>query len=276
MIFKKYKYTTKERALEAVKKNGCELKFASPELQNDPDVVLAAVTQTGYALYYASDRLKNKREIVLAAIRKNPEALKYASDKLRGDVEICLEVLKRHPWSFLFASKEFLCNPEKMLKAVEVDYGALNEADIALTSDPDFMLKAIRINGYSFEYASPELLEDVDLRILSQYRKAEFEFDMVVKTLNLTRADVFNTFVDITKDSVTDYVKEMKKNLGAEGLSAEQLKQLQEELDKMIKTISQARERQVNLQKKHADEKLAELDGVLDGFDLTKTSEIER
>ena len=44
------------------------LEYASKELQNDREVVLAAVTQNGYALNFASEELKRDREVVLAAI----------------------------------------------------------------------------------------------------------------------------------------------------------------------------------------------------------------
>jgi hypothetical protein len=58
------KDSTKEVVLEAVKKNGDDLGYASEELRNDFDVVLEAVKKNGIALGYASDRLKKNKDII--------------------------------------------------------------------------------------------------------------------------------------------------------------------------------------------------------------------
>ena len=47
-------YDNKEYLLAAVKKDGRELRFASQDLRNDKDVVLAAIINKGYAFEYAS------------------------------------------------------------------------------------------------------------------------------------------------------------------------------------------------------------------------------
>jgi len=55
---------------EAAKKCGYKtLERASPELQNDREVVLAAAMSYGPALEYASEQLRNDKEVVLAALR---------------------------------------------------------------------------------------------------------------------------------------------------------------------------------------------------------------
>jgi hypothetical protein len=49
-----------------VKQDGYALEYASEELRNDRDFMLAAVKQYGYALAYASEELRKDPEIVLA------------------------------------------------------------------------------------------------------------------------------------------------------------------------------------------------------------------
>ena len=44
------------------------LMYASADLKNDKEVVLAAVKQDGYSLAHASDDLANDKEVVLAAV----------------------------------------------------------------------------------------------------------------------------------------------------------------------------------------------------------------
>ena len=65
------KYTTKESALEAVKRYSSALQFASQELQGDKEIVLAAIKQDGFALYYASQELQADREVVIEAVKQN-------------------------------------------------------------------------------------------------------------------------------------------------------------------------------------------------------------
>lgn len=49
---------------------------------------MTAVKQNGEALIFASDELKNDKEVVMAAVKQNGEALKYASRRLKGDEDV--------------------------------------------------------------------------------------------------------------------------------------------------------------------------------------------
>mmetsp|Transcript_27472 Transcript_27472/g.50092 ORF Transcript_27472/g.50092 Transcript_27472/m.50092 type:complete len:274 (+) Transcript_27472:48-869(+) len=59
----------KECVLARVMIDGRDLRFASPELQNDKDVVTGAVRQRSEALLYASERLQDDNDIFLVAAR---------------------------------------------------------------------------------------------------------------------------------------------------------------------------------------------------------------
>mmetsp|Transcript_58165 Transcript_58165/g.138458 ORF Transcript_58165/g.138458 Transcript_58165/m.138458 type:complete len:188 (+) Transcript_58165:75-638(+) len=61
------------------------LAFASSEIQDDADVVLAAVKQDGRALQFASTRLRSDRGIVTAAIEQDWRALEFASSELQEE-----------------------------------------------------------------------------------------------------------------------------------------------------------------------------------------------
>ena len=54
----------KEVVIEAVKKDGNALQFASEELQNDKDVVIVATKQNAIAIQYASDELQEDEEFM--------------------------------------------------------------------------------------------------------------------------------------------------------------------------------------------------------------------
>jgi hypothetical protein len=72
--------------MAAVRKNWRALRYASSNLQDDRDVVTAAVLQhKGLAMKYASPELRANEDMVLFAIGVSPVAFKFAADKLKND-----------------------------------------------------------------------------------------------------------------------------------------------------------------------------------------------
>ena len=67
--------------LIAVRINGQELYYASPDLRDDKETVLEAVTNKGLIVKYASKRLRADKEIMLAAIKSDKRAKEYFSDQ---------------------------------------------------------------------------------------------------------------------------------------------------------------------------------------------------
>jgi len=84
---------------------GCNLKYASKDLQNDKEVVIKAVKQNGIALRYASKNLKNNKEVAIEAVKQNGDSLQLASEDLRNDKEVVIEAIKQNAYSFKCASK---------------------------------------------------------------------------------------------------------------------------------------------------------------------------
>lgn len=56
--------------MEAVRKNGHALQFASQTLRGDKEVVMEAVQQNGTALKYASKTLQVEKDVVTVAVRQ--------------------------------------------------------------------------------------------------------------------------------------------------------------------------------------------------------------
>ena len=87
------------RFLRRVRENGLFLQVASPELQNDREIVLEAIRQNNadltFILSLALPQLRNDREIILEAVRQDGWLLTYASPELRNDREIVLAALRR-------------------------------------------------------------------------------------------------------------------------------------------------------------------------------------
>ena len=70
-------------AIESCKKENKQLIFFA-KFDDTLHETLEAVKRHGYALGFASSELKNDREIVLEAVRQNGHALRYASSELRN------------------------------------------------------------------------------------------------------------------------------------------------------------------------------------------------
>ena len=99
-------YTDFLFVLEAVKKKGTKLWYASDELKNNEEIVMAAVKNDGIALFSASDNMKNNKKIVLQAVQKKGRVFFGASDELRNDKKFLLEALNVNPEIFILSSQE--------------------------------------------------------------------------------------------------------------------------------------------------------------------------
>ena len=117
----------KKQVLEAVRKDGKLLRYASKKLRGDKEVVLEAVKSDGWALEYASEELRRDREVVLEAVRQQGDALAYASKELKGDKEIVLEAVKQNPFALQYASEELKEDKDLIAVAEQETYGEFNK-----------------------------------------------------------------------------------------------------------------------------------------------------
>jgi hypothetical protein len=102
------------------------LAWASDELRDTKDVVMAAVQINGYALGFASPRLRDQIDVVLAAVTKDARAIKWASARLQEEDDVLLAALKTRPSVVQNGALAQHCN--------------------------EFWAKALRINGKVFNY----------------------------------------------------------------------------------------------------------------------------
>ena len=82
--------------MAAVCQNGNSLRFASPEIQDDDEVVLAATREDPHALNYASERIKNDKNFVRQVCQFNVYSLSHASKRLLNDREYMLSLMHGH------------------------------------------------------------------------------------------------------------------------------------------------------------------------------------
>ena len=157
-----------EIVLAAVSQTDEALRFASDELQQDRDVMLAAVKHNGLMLGNASAALKNDKEVVLAAVTQNSKALRFASDELQQNKEIMLAAVKQQ--SNVLKHNVLTLDNEFMVAAVKQNGMALEFASAALKNDKKVVLAAVIQNGMALRFASDALQnnEEVVLAAIKQ------------------------------------------------------------------------------------------------------------
>ena len=210
---------------QAVKQYSGAIQYASEELQNNKDFVLALAKQKPYVLGYAS------KEIVIEAVKKDAFAFEYAS-QFRNNKEFILEAVKLNSDVIRHLSLDFLYDKEFILEVVNQNSNALLGAPRDLLEDKKFMLAALNQDAGALEAAkiSPYVYEHMSFKMFED-KKFIAELNNVIKeklTLEVQKAkneDEYNKAVD--------YAKNVMESINIKNKNAERmiknLKEQQEE-----------------------------------------------
>ena len=157
-------HANKELVLLALKTNSgidrFSLSILTPELRADRDVVLRAVEQCGRDLEFASPELQDDEEVVKTAL-DNFTSFEYVSKSLRSNPEIVLSGLSKSN-GFEFISHNFE-DRDFALNAIKIDSAIAENFPPKFLSDREFILAAVKIDGNALVYASDELRSDPEL-----------------------------------------------------------------------------------------------------------------
>lgn len=138
--------------LAAVKQYGLALQYASPDLQNNEEVVNAAIEENGHAFQFASPRLQNDEDFVEEAIEIDVRAFQHASFHLRDTLSIVADAILHEPESVFHASKRLKKDKLIVMAAIYMDiHEELDVADIVeenskLLTDEEVILANIFAN----------------------------------------------------------------------------------------------------------------------------------
>ena len=149
--------------MEAVKEDAYWLQFASMELRNNFDIVMAAVKAWGGAVRLASQRLKTHYEIAMAAVRKEAIAFQYVSDDLQNNFQLAMVAVKQCGWLLIDVSDELKNNYQVVKAAVEQDGRACRYASDEMRADLSILAAAIMdfsryYSDYFDDFTIPESL----------------------------------------------------------------------------------------------------------------------
>ena len=175
---------------QAVRANYHTLKYASPELKNDEDVVLPAImvglnrNRDSSTLTYASEELQRDREFIWKLLYQNPIIFKFMKEELKKDEDILLYVGTKEPYLLRYASSN-------------------------LFDSKEFAMKLIPKNPHFFFYISDRLKEEEDILRLAIKKKVflDLENSKMKKNRNLIllalKKRIVN-FSDLDEEMKTD------------------------------------------------------------------------
>ncbi|EFC41540.1 predicted protein [Naegleria gruberi] len=185
----------KQIVLDAVRKNGMDLRYASEDLRNDRLVVMTAVIDDGAAIQFAP-QFQADKEMALIAVKTSPLALSYLHFSMKADKDVALAAVSHYGQSIQYVSQSLRTNREIILKAVKNNLSALtfcdchfdketvcdilqriklSEAPIGIyptfciqlrkhmDSDRNFTLRAVNTLGESLKYAPKSQRQDREI-----------------------------------------------------------------------------------------------------------------
>lgn len=181
-----------ELVLAAVRSNGLAIKYASIELQQNPEIILEAVKSNGAVLEILIGAFRKNRNIAMAAARSNGSVLKFLypffddkevvlmalnnvrNQQLENENQLIKEKIARSTGSIRYdfdgprsilerASKRLLGDREVVLTAVQKKGTALEHADKKFMSDKEIVLAAVKGFPFMLKFASDDLKNDKEV-----------------------------------------------------------------------------------------------------------------
>ena len=135
------------------------LRDVPRELLADPNVMMVAALKDAEALYYASDELRQNSDIVMAAIGQNAyDGLRFS--QMHDNSDIVMSAVEQNGLALEHASERVQGMPEVVMAAVQQNGTALEHASVWLRGEQGVVIAAVQQNGTALEHASERLQDD--------------------------------------------------------------------------------------------------------------------
>ena len=148
-------------AISAVTQRPKVFHSAPDAVKNNAAVVRAAIEEFPLAspslLRYASGEIKDNLEIVLAAVRGAGDALKRASKRLKNNEQVVMEAVRNRGCALLHASMALRNDEAIAVVAVNMDGMALKYVSGALKTHRDLVTTAVEQNGLAIQFTPADM-----------------------------------------------------------------------------------------------------------------------
>jgi hypothetical protein len=164
------------------------LKFCSPTLKNDRELVFYLVSRNSDNLGEVKAEFRDDDEIVWSAMQKNANAFQYASERLRGNDPMVYYALEHAPGQIQYTLDRFKKNKEFILKFLKTDFEAWEYIDPEIKNDINLLkdfwnhLNEKYYTGEDSKYHLWFFWEHLDDKVKPFFSMVENDYDKI-KTL---------------------------------------------------------------------------------------------
>lgn len=182
-----------EIMLEAVSQNGEALKFASPKLLNDYDIVLTAIKKLGKLPRYAfpGEELLNNFDFISQVAKIDPIIILHVGEDIKKNDDMMRKLIDIHAMAFTEASSNIKKDRELIVRLLssgayyifdDIDEQLKQDRNICLFAaqhgvslsdmpekfhdDRDIVLAAVKNDYTNFEFASKKLQNDYEIALI--------------------------------------------------------------------------------------------------------------
>ena len=159
---------------ELIEINPYALEYASPEIQDDDEIVSKVVESNGFCFLFASYRLKNNFDLTLKAIgNSDGSAFQHASDELQDNFDLNLAAIKVEVCVMQYMSDKFLHNRDILLAGAKNNNHYCNCDNFfdmlpdKFCDDEEIMVAAVKTHPQALEHMSERLLHKFELEAIA-------------------------------------------------------------------------------------------------------------
>ena len=154
----------REKIFDKIKEDVDEYDLHEQKYKIDKEIILNVMEQNGHELYADLNiEMRKDKDIALAAVKNSPFILMHLPPSLRNDKEINIVGLSHKNTPALFyASAKLMYPPEPSFKTLEIKKKIPVVYYDYISGDKDMVRLAVKHCEYALQFASEELLYDVD------------------------------------------------------------------------------------------------------------------
>lgn len=151
----------------SVKDGGYQIIFASEELKNDREVVLAAISNDDLAFSEIRSKFKKDKSFLIEAVHINPLIFNKIDSQLKLDKDIALSAVTKNGLILSDMDDSLKNNKKIALAAIKNNPKAIWSAGDVFKNDLELNLKCIKRNGLVFEHAVDIIKDNKEAALLA-------------------------------------------------------------------------------------------------------------
>jgi len=180
-----------EDAIKFVQWNGMTLKFLSPSLKNNKDIVLDAIKECSNSFKFAGDEIKNNFEFAKTALTHGgPFVYLNLSETLKNNFQLNKHLVSIDGRFLILCPEHFKKHKDIVLMAFSKNPYALMDACPSLINNHHFILESLKIHPAALFFMHES--NQNDLQLLKAFKESFNNFSW-----NDTKEEIYNDIHDL-------------------------------------------------------------------------------